>query len=160
MRQLILLRHAKAVPADEADDDFERALAAEGREAAPRVAGALLKAGAAPDLALVSDSKRTRETWELAKSSFPKAQVRFLEALYNGPAETLMYEAERAGAQSVMLIGHNPGVHDLASRLAYRNEDADIRLRAKFPPGAGAIFARKDENSTWKLQAFVTPKDA
>jgi phosphohistidine phosphatase len=159
MRQLILLRHAKAVPADEADDDFERALATEGREAAPRVAEALAKAGAKPDAVLVSDSKRTRETWELAKLSFPNAPAKFLKALYLCPAERLMHEAERAGAQSVMLVGHNPGLHDLASRLAYRNDDMNIRLRAKFPPGSGAIFGRKDETSTWKLQAFVTPKD-
>jgi phosphohistidine phosphatase len=160
MRQLILLRHAKAVPADEADDDFGRALAAEGREAAPRVAAALAKAGAAPEVVLVSDSKRTRETWELAKPSFPDTQAKFLKALYLCPAERLMHEAERAGAQSVMVVGHNPGLHDLASRLAYRNDEMDIRLRAKLPPGAGAIFARKDEKSSWKLQAFVTPKDA
>lgn len=157
MRQLILLRHAKAVAA--ADDDFERALAAEGREAAPRVAAALAAAGAAPEIALVSDAKRTRETWELAKASFGKAEEKFLHSLYHAPAETLMQEAERAGAEAVVLVGHNPGLHDLASRLAHRNDPLDIKLRSKFPPGGGAIFARKDKNSSWKLQAFVTPKD-
>lgn len=159
MRQLILFRHAKAVPQDEADDDFDRALTAEGREAAPRVAAALVKAGAAPEVALVSDSKRTQETWELAKPAFPATQERFLHRLYHGAAETLMHEAERAKAASVMLVGHNPGLHDLASRLAYRNDELDMRLRAKFPPGAAAIFARKDDMSSWRLQVFVTPKD-
>jgi phosphohistidine phosphatase len=160
MRQLILLRHAKAVPQDEAEEDFDRALAAEGREAAPRVAAALARAGAAPDIVLVSDAARTRETWELVKRSFPSATKRFLKSLYLCPAETLMTEAERTKADSVMLVGHNPGLHDLASRLAYRNDEMDIRLRAKFPPGAGAIFGRKDEMSSWRLQGFVTPKDA
>lgn len=159
MRQLILLRHAKAVPHGEVDD-FERALAAEGREAAPNVAAALAKAGAAPDMALVSDAKRTRETWELTKPVFGAVKEKLLHRLYNAAAETLMQEAERAKAQSVIVVAHNPGLHDLASRLAYRNDEMDIRVRAKFPPGAGAIFARKDETSSWRLQAFVTPKDA
>jgi phosphohistidine phosphatase len=159
MRQLVLLRHAKAVTADDEDDDFGRALAPEGREAAPRVAAALAKAGAAPEIVLVSDSKRTRETWELAKPSFASAEVRFLRSLYHAPAETLMQEAERADDTAVMLVGHNPGLHDLASRLAHRNNALDIKLRSKFPTAAGAIFTRKDKTSSWKLQDFVTPKD-
>jgi phosphohistidine phosphatase len=157
MRQLVLIRHAKAVAA--AADDFDRALAAEGREAASRVAAALAAAGAAPEIALVSDARRTRETWELAKPSFGAAEEKFLHSLYDAPAETLMQAAERAGANAVMVVGHNPGLHDLASRLAHRNDELDVRLRSKFPPGSGAIFTRKDKNSSWKLQAFVTPKD-
>lgn len=159
MKQLILLRHAKAVPGDEVDDDFDRQLAEEGREAAPRVAKALVEAGAAPDIVLVSDSRRTRETWELARPSFPKADVRFLKSLYLCPAETLMAEAQRAGLERIMLVGHNPGMHELASRLAHRANALETKLRAKFPTAAGAIFTRKNEDASWKLQAFVTPKD-
>jgi phosphohistidine phosphatase len=157
MLQLILLRHARATPANEADDDHARALAAEGREAAPRMAAALAAAGAAPEVALVSDAKRTRETWELAAPSFPKTKAKFFKSLYLCPAETLMLEAEKAGARSIILVGHNPGMHELATRLAYRNTELDSKLRAKFPPAAGAIFERKDEKSSWKLTAFVTP---
>ncbi len=157
MLQLILLRHAKAAPASEDADDFERALAAEGREAAPRMAEALAKAGAAPDVALVSDAKRTLETWQLAAAVFPNTAARFLKSLYLCPAETLMHEAENARVNSVILVGHNPGMHELASRLAYRNLELDVKLRSRFPPAAGAIFERKDERSSWKLQAFVTP---
>jgi len=160
MKQLILFRHAKAVPADQADDDFDRPLADRGREDTPRVAAALVEAGAAPDIVLVSDSRRTRETWELARPSFPTADVRFLRSLYHGAAETLMREAERAGAERVMLVGHNPGLHDLASRLAHRNNALETKLRNKFPTAAAAVFARKNDDSSWKLEAFVTPKDA
>lgn len=158
MLQLILLRHAKATPAGETDDDHARTLAPEGREAAPRMAAALLAAGAAPDAALVSDSKRTRETWELAAPSFPGAKVSYHRSLYLCPAETLMLEAEKVGANSVILVGHNPGMHELATRLAYRNTELDQRLRAKFSPASGAIFERKDAKSSWRLQAFVSPK--
>jgi phosphohistidine phosphatase len=158
MLQLILLRHAKAAPADEADDDHARALAPEGREAAPRMAAALAQAGAAPEVALVSDAKRTRETWELAAPSFGQAKVSFLRSLYLCPAETIMLEAEKAGANSVIIVGHNPGMHELATRLAYRNAELDQKLRARFPPAAGAVFERKDTKSSWRLQAYVTPK--
>jgi phosphohistidine phosphatase len=156
MLQLVLLRHAKAVAA--AEDDFDRALAQRGREDAPQVAAALATEGAAPDMALVSDSKRTRETWELIAASFPKTKVKFLHSLYHCTAETLMEAAERTGTDHVMLVGHNPGIHELASRLAHRNNDLETRLRAKFPTAAGAIFTRKDKGSAWKLQAYVTPK--
>lgn len=160
MKQLILLRHAKAVPADQADDDFDRPLAERGREDAPRMAAALVDAGAAPDIVLVSDARRTRETWELARPSFSKADVRFLKSLYLCPAEILMREAERAGLDRVMLVGHNPGLHDLASRLAHRNNALETKLRNKFPTAAAAVFSRKNEDASWKLLAFVTPKDA
>jgi phosphohistidine phosphatase SixA len=71
-----------------------------------------------------------------------------------------MHEAERAGFDRVMLVGHNPGMHDLASRLAHRNNALETKLRNKFPTSAAAVFARKNEDASWKLQAFVTPKDA
>ncbi len=157
MRQLILLRHAKAVPPNEADD-FERGLAARGREDAPQVAAALAAEGAAPEVVLVSDARRTRETWKLAQPAFPEAQVKFLRSLYLCSAETLLSEAEKAGVDSVMLVGHNPCIHELASRLAYRNAPMDTQVRSRFPTAAGAIFERKDEASSWKLKSFVTPK--
>jgi phosphohistidine phosphatase len=158
MLQLTLLRHAKAVSPDEADDDFDRALAAEGREAAPRMAAALAAALATPEVALVSDARRTRETWELAAKHFPGTQAKFLRSLYLCPAETLMLEAEKAGVGSVIVVGHNPGMHELATRLAYRNTELDAKVRSRFSPASGAMFVRKDEKSSWRLQAFVTPK--
>jgi phosphohistidine phosphatase len=159
MRQLVLFRHAKAVPADDAPDDFDRALANRGREDAPRVARALRDAGAAPDVVLVSEARRTRETWDLAAPSFPGAEVRFLRKLYLAPAETLLTEAQRAGAERVMIVAHNPGVHELACRLAPRNNKQESRLRAGVPTAGAAIFERKDEDSSWKLAIFLTPKD-
>jgi phosphohistidine phosphatase len=157
MLQLILMRHAKA-ESPEATDDFDRALAARGRDDAPQVAAALAAEGAAPDIALVSDAKRTRETWELVSASFPKAKVKHLHSLYHCSAEMLMAAAELADTDRVMLIGHNPGMHELASRLAHRNNPLETKLRSKFPTAAGAMFTRKDKESAWKLQAYVTPK--
>lgn len=158
MLQLILLRHAKAAVDSDTGEDFDRPLAARGREDAPVVAQALADAGADPQVVLVSDARRTRETWELAKAAFPKAEVRFLEQLYHCTAETLLREAEMADAERVMVVGHNPGMHELATRLAHRNTAPEIKLRAKYPTAAAAVFTRRDADSSWKLQAFVTPK--
>jgi phosphohistidine phosphatase len=160
MRQLILLRHAKAVPADGRIQDFDRPLADQGRLDAPRVARALVAAGAAPELALVSDAKRTRETWEMASPAFPAARVQFLPEFYDSDAETLLEGALDSGAQSVIVIAHNPGLHELAGRLAHRNTPLDAALRSKLPPAGAALFERKDENSSWRLTAFVTPETA
>ncbi len=158
MRQLVLLRHAKAAVDAATGEDYDRPLAARGLEDAPAVAQALVEAGADPQIVLVSDAKRTRETWALVSPAFPKAEVRFLKSLYLSPSEAVATEAEKAGAERVMIVAHNPGLHELASRLAHRNNALETKLRAKFPTCAGAVFARKDADSSWKLQAFVTPK--
>ena len=159
MQQLTLLRHAKAVSAGDEVDDFARVLAERGRADAPRTAATLARAGADPQIVLVSDAARTRETWSLAQAFFPRAEVRFLHTLYLCPAETLIAEAERCGASRVMLAAHNPGLHELASRMAPRRNPLEAKLRAKFPTAAGAIFSRKTLDVAWKLEAFVTPKD-
>ncbi len=158
MRQLVLLRHAKAAVDSDTGEDFDRALAARGREDAPAVGEALVREGADPQIVLVSDARRTRETWELMAAAFPKAQVRFVKSLYLCPAETVVTEAEKAGAERVMIVAHNPGLHELASRLAHRNSELETKVRAKFPTCAGAVFARRDKDASWKLLAYVTPK--
>ena len=77
---------------------------------------------------------------------------------HGDPAELLVAEAENAGAERVMIVAHNPGLHELAARWSHRNNELETKVRAKFPTCAGAVFARKDKDSSWKLQAYVTPK--
>jgi phosphohistidine phosphatase len=158
MRQLVLLRHAKAAADSDTGEDFDRLLAARGREDAPVVGKALIDEGADPQVVLVSEAKRTRETWGLMAALFPATDVRFLKSLYLCAAETIVTEAEKTGAERVMVVAHNPGMHELASRWAHRNNAMETKIRANFPTCAGAVFARKDADSSWKLQAYVTPK--
>lgn len=160
MRQLVLLRHAKAVTDSDTGEDIDRALAPRGRADAPVTAKALADAGANPEIVLVSAARRTRETWELASPNFKPATVHFVDKLYLAPADVILRLAEEAGAERVMVVAHNPGMHELASRLAHRMNALESKVRAKFPTAAGAIFTRKDETSSWKLQDFITPKDA
>lgn len=160
MRQLVLLRHAKAAADSATGEDFDRPLAARGRADAPVVAKALADAGADPQIVLVSAAKRTRETWELCAPAFKPATVHFVDRLYLAAADIIMREAEEAGVERVMIVAHNPGMHELASRLAHRMNALESKVRAKFPTAAGAIFERKDDQASWKLVDYITPKDA
>lgn len=160
MRQLILLRHAKAAADSDTGEDFDRALAPRGRADAPVVGKALADAGARPEVALVSAARRTRETWDLVAPSFKGTKVSFVDQLYLAPADLILRLAEEAGAERVLILAHNPGLHELASRLAHRMNTLESKVRAKFPTAAGAIFERKDATSSWKLSDYVTPKDA
>lgn len=160
MLQLTLLRHAKAATDSDTGEDFDRPLASRGRSDAPVVGKAVAEAGADPQVVLVSAAKRTRETWALVAPFFPKAEARFVDGLYLAAADIILREAEEAGAERVMVVAHNPGLHELAARLAHRMIDKESKVRAKYPTAACAIFERKDAASSLKLKDFITPKNA
>lgn len=160
MRQLVLLRHAKAATDSDTGEDFDRPLAPRGREDAPVVGKALSQAGADPQLVLVSTARRTRETWGLIAPNFPKAKVEFRDELYLAESEILLEAAEKAGVERVMVVAHNPGLHELASRMAPRMNPLESKVRSKYPTAAAAIFERKDETSSLRLKDFITPKNA
>jgi phosphohistidine phosphatase len=141
---LHLLRHAKS-SWDEALEDHERPLSRRGREASRRVGDSLPAALGAVDLVLCSTAVRTRETAELVLAGFaPPPRILYEKALYlAGPAALLrrlrqLDERDR----SVMLIGHNPGLHELAVALAASDSPRYQALAAgKFPTTARASFA-------------------
>lgn len=160
MRQLVLLRHAKAAANSDTGEDFDRPLAQRGQDDALVVGKALKDAGADPELVLVSAARRTRETWALIAPNFPHAKVEFRQELYLAEAADLLQAAEEAEAERVMVVSHNPGLHELASRLARGMSVLESKLRAKYPTCAASIFAKKDENASWKFQDFITPKTA
>ncbi len=148
MRHLILMRHAKAVRANEAPSDRARGLTERGRREA-REAGVAIAALATSALrAVISPSARTRETWEALAPTLPgHTRVTIVETLYNGAAATLWAEARRAAApgqdSSVLVIAHNPGVTDLVARLLSDAGDrapAARRLAEHVPTSGFAAF--------------------
>lgn len=150
MDRLILMRHAQAESRADGGD-VARRLTAAGAGAAAETARRLAEAGYAPDVALVSTAQRTRETWAAAESSFPGAKVEFDTDLYHADAETLLEVAEMAEAAAVMVVGHNPGIHDAAVRLMTRDPApaaAAARLLSGFPTAAVAVFRLKADGST------------
>jgi phosphohistidine phosphatase len=168
MRRLLLLRHAKAAPAT-AGHDFERALVERGRRDAARVGAAIAAAELIPDLVLHSGATRTRQTAEIALALWPRiVATRAEPGLYDAsPAGLLTIVAALPdAAPSVMLVGHNPSIGDVANLLAGRGDErARLRMAAEFPTAALAVLEfsvdrwRDVAPGTGALMRFVTPDE-
>lgn len=142
MRTLILFRHAKAVRAHEAPDDKSRALTGRGRREAGEAGAAMAATGLRPVLALVSASTRTRETAEFGLAGL-KPEMRFEEALYHASPEGIWDAFESTDAESVVIVGHNPGIGELVSMLVHQAHDGSKLARelgGHLPTAAFAAF--------------------
>jgi len=142
MRTLILFRHAKAVRAHEADSDEARGLTGRGRREAALAGAAMEDAGLKPTLALVSTSQRTRETAEAGLQNFA-LETRFEEALYHAAPEGVWDAFSASDAESVVIVGHNPGLGELVSTLVHQAHDGSKLARdlsGHFPTSAFAAF--------------------
>jgi phosphohistidine phosphatase len=156
MDRLILLRHGKAEADAPSGQDFDRALTSRGRSDAALVARQLAETGAAPDLVLVSPAARAKETWEAAASFFPNAEVEWAPVLYNIDPQGLLDLAGDQTARAVMIVGHNPGLGELAAFMAREAGAGEI---PGFPTGAAAVidFAA-DGRRRAEAFALYTPK--
>ena len=116
-RRLVLMRHAKSSWDRPAEPDHERSLNRRGRLAATLMGAWFAEQPWAVDLALVSTSTRTRETWDRLMIS--GATVEFRRALYHAAPDTLWAAAQGAPdtAETVLIIAHNPGLEELLSAL-------------------------------------------
>jgi len=169
MRRLLLLRHTKSSWRDEALPDVERPLAPRGRRAAPAIGIYLRDHDLIPDLVLVSTAQRARETWQLVNLMFANAPtVRYDEKLYLADADEILKRVAKAPATAatVMVVGHNPGLQELAVALYDGGEAIDYnRLKAKFPTGGLAIYEfdidRWSElrEKSGRLAGFTAPRD-
>jgi phosphohistidine phosphatase len=120
MKRVYLLRHAKSSWKDPDLADHDRPLAGRGRRAAKAMAGHIRKRGIDPDLVLCSTARRARETLERIEPALGRGGVRVERELYGASAGELLERVRRLpdDVESVLLIGHNPGMHDLVGRLA------------------------------------------
>jgi phosphohistidine phosphatase len=166
MHRLHLLRHAKATR-DSGYEDNDRPLARRGRGAARAVGERLAKGLDGVDLVLCSSSVRTRETADLFLAAFkPRPVIRFEDELYLASAATLLHRLRRLeeGIGSVMVIGHNPGLHELAITLGDgKSEEYPELANGKFPTTALASFAVEGkwaalDRRANALTAYATPK--
>lgn len=147
MRTLILLRHAKAVRPHEAESDKARGLTGRGRREAAQSGAALAEAGLKPQLALVSSAQRTRETAALAFASL-NLEVRFEEALYHAAPDSIWDAFTACDGDSVVIVGHNPGLGELVSALVQQAHDGSRLARdfaTAFPTAAFAAFEVKGD---------------
>lgn len=164
MKTLHLLRHAKSSWKDSSLPDRDRPLAGRGRRAAKAIAKHMRAQGIEPDLVLCSPARRARETLERIEPALGRGAVEVDPALYGGTADALV-ERLRAVPEtigSVLVIGHNPGLQQLAVGLA-RPSDLRSELEGKYPTAALATL----ELASWRdlrdggatLAGFVRPRD-
>jgi phosphohistidine phosphatase len=163
-RQLLLLRHAKSDWADAATPDAGRPLSREGRAACGLLANHLARTRLAPDLILCSSALRTRQTVERIGPGLPRdIPVLTEDRLYLATAEDLLSRLRDLddGLPSVLLVGHNPGIHELAVELL---PPPDRHLMPTFPTAALAVldlrvrrWAELGPGAT-HLGAFTTPR--
>lgn len=167
MRRLVLFRHSKTVASVPAGD-HARHLSARGLAEAVS-AGALLRDLARPDLALVSDARRTRETFDRIIEAFGREIAhRFDPGLYGASADEILTLAGQTSSETgtLLIVGHNPGLGDLARHLVRTAPEPERReLDARFPTSAFAVISL--DAPDWAgagqggaLQCFIRPHDA
>ena len=176
-RTLVLFRHAKSAWPDVPDHD--RPLARRGIRAAPVMGRWLREAGLLPGQVLCSTARRARETWQFAQTGLAATPpVTFDVRIYEAAATDLLVLIRQASPATgtLLLIGHNPAIEDLALLLAAPPDAAALpeaggagpgdvdRMRSKFPTAAIAVL---ESPGSWhdlapgqaRLTAFVTPRD-
>ncbi|HEV7456008.1 MAG TPA: histidine phosphatase family protein [Roseococcus sp.] len=171
MRQLLLFRHAKSSWDDARLTDHARPLNTRGRKAADAMAAEMRELGLVPDVVLVSSARRTLQTLEALQPLEGSPIIEVMDDLYLAPWPAMLDVLRRLPqtARSAMVIGHNPGLHDLALALlgpagAALGSAAAQRLAAGFPTGALAEFtlaapwAQLGEGGG-RLVRFLAPRD-
>jgi phosphohistidine phosphatase len=171
MRQLLLMRHAKSSWDDPRMPDHARPLNARGRLAAGAMGEAMRGLGLAPDVVLVSSARRTLQTLEALEPWEETPLTEPMDALYLASAAQLLTALRGVAetARSVMLIAHNPGMHELAIVLAgahamHQDTPSVRRLPEGYPTGALAEFGVAgpwhllDEGGGHLLR-FLAPRD-
>lgn len=158
MKTIYLLRHAKSSWDDANLADFDRPLNKRGLKTVPLVARTIVENRFPIDLIVASPAVRTRQTATLLKEAARlRAEIRFDERIYEaGPQRLLEVIGGTADDKnSVMLVGHNPGLEGLIKVLsgeiwsmktaALAVIDSDIERWREIAAGNG------------KLRAFISP---
>jgi len=157
MHELILLRHAEAVPMETTGDDRQRRLSPRGEQEAQAAGLWLASHNLRPDRVLSSPARRTSETTRLALAAIDNAPVPQLAAeIYNAsPGELLALLDQHDDAGTLMLVGHNPGIERLVALLVEGRSDEFRGM----PPGGLAVLHLDGpmEPGNARLDAFWSP---
>jgi phosphohistidine phosphatase len=166
--RLLLLRHAKSENAEPGGSDHDRALVARGREDAPTIGAYMDHHALRPDQALVSDARRTRETWEwLITALSAPPPVSYVAALYNAGAKTIIDTVKESArtTRTLLVIGHNPGLQDVG-RLLIASGDVAARERLNEGLPTSGLLVIEFPGDDWqrlhprsgRLEHFITPR--
>jgi phosphohistidine phosphatase len=172
MRRLMLLRHAKTENDAPSGRDRDRRLESRGRNDAAEIGGWIAAHPPFPDAVLVSPAVRAHQTWDMAwaamKDVVPLPQVELLPELYGADPPQLLQtirDASGTDPRQLMIIGHNPGMHELALALVGGGDAAGRKALIDNLPTSGLAmfdFAVDDWSDVsfrrGKLVLFVSPK--
>ncbi|MGH8157695.1 MAG: SixA phosphatase family protein [Rhodanobacter sp.] len=157
MHELILLRHAEAVPIETAGDDQQRPLSERGKQEAQAAGRWLAAHGVRPKRVLCSPATRTEETARLALAAMTDApSPQLATEIYDAsPGELLALLDQHGDSGTVMLVGHNPGIERLVALLVEGRSDECRGM----PPGALAVLHLDGalEPGNARLDAFWSP---
>jgi phosphohistidine phosphatase len=167
MRRLMLLRHAKSAWPNGVDD-LQRPLAERGRKACSLMGRYMADEGLVADLAVVSTARRARESWELIRPAFAQDIVEQDEPrIYEASASAILDVVGETApdVHTLLLVGHNPGLHELALKLIRKGNPSDLpRLQRKYPTAGLVVIDfkirrwSKTAESPGQLERFQTPK--
>ncbi len=146
--KLILMRHAKSSWDDPLQSDHERSLNKRGRASAPAIGKWLSDNGFQPDELLCSTAERTRETY--TRLGLKAEHTRYEDALYLASADTMLRILQSARGTTVLMLGHNPGIADLAQRLT--KQAPDHTRFFDYPSCATTVFSF--DVDTWEQVQF------
>ncbi|MCE2739840.1 MAG: histidine phosphatase family protein [Rhodobacter sp.] len=152
-KRLILTRHAKSSWDDPNTPDHDRPLNDRGKAAAADLGDWLASRGYIPQQVLCSDALRTRKTWSGIAPALPGAPVPDLKpALYNAGPDVMLAVLRHAHADTVMMIGHNPGIAEFAHWLLA--SDPLHPAFQRYP--TGATLVAEFAIPSWSEAAFGT----
>ena len=164
IRTLHVLRHAKS-RWDQPVTDHERGLAPRGNRALVQLSAYVADQGIRPDVVLTSTARRALETLEGVHAALGDPEVQALDRLYGASVTDIvaLVRATDPAFHIVLIVGHNPGLHELVVRLARTGRGLDDAIE-KFPTAALAslTFAgewRELDARTAVLDRFVRPRD-
>ena len=168
MKTVFLLRHAQALPAENGDD-FERKLSPKGLSDALMLGQTLKVGNKLPERIICSAARRTRQTCEqLLQGCGANIHTEITKRIYHAEYEDLLdiIQSSDDSINALMIIGHNPTIYELASRLATQGADTVLmHLAQGYPPASLSII--ECECETWqsfdrtksKISALYDPLD-
>ncbi|MFK7840009.1 MAG: histidine phosphatase family protein [Bdellovibrionales bacterium] len=148
MKQLLILRHAQALGTEIGGSDKTRKLSPNGHADAKALGKCMVKDELRPDLVLCSSAVRTRETLADVLNSYDDLETHFIDQLYNSDFLTLKQNIHEISddVQSLMIVAHNPGIHELAARLAMDDGSSRVeRLLLAYMPATLTVLTCKIE---------------
>lgn len=142
MKQLLILRHAQALSTPSGGTDKDRALSPQGKDDTRALGATMSHKDIKPDIVLCSPAVRTRQTVEGVMEAVPVAKTEYPEAFYNAAPETYINAAQGVsdGANSLLIVGHNPGIHMFAASMADPDSPLMDRLAMSYAPATLSIL--------------------